>query len=66
MAAAIRNRHPAPTHRSMTLAEARAGLHSHACCDKACEARQYYNKAVREIARGPSLGWNVWTHPRGT
>lgn len=30
MAAAIRNRHPAPTHRSMTLAEAKAGLHSHA------------------------------------
>lgn len=60
MSRTIRNRHPRPAIESMTFVQAKAGLHSHVFCDDGCEAKEYYEKAVRDLGRGRAWNWNIW------
>ncbi|MFJ9363379.1 hypothetical protein ACIRRA_03030 [Nocardia sp. NPDC101769] len=60
MARAIRNRHRAPYRRPATLAEAKSGLDRHLACVDDCDAKKYYEVAVRQMVRGHGLGWNIW------
>ncbi|MVU76751.1 hypothetical protein GPX89_05755 [Nocardia sp. ET3-3] len=65
MGRAIRDRHRAPYRRPATLSEAKGGLDRHLGCVEECEAKKYYEKAVREMVRGPGLGWNIWGPDQG-